>query len=91
MPEPVQTTIDTKPDDECELGTVVSWSGRYGFVRPDSGGSDVYLGGGELVRAGLARLEIGSRICFEIRKATDGRKPGRKPWAARIRLAEPAP
>jgi cold shock CspA family protein len=85
MPEPTQQTA-AKADDQCELGTVVGWSGRYGFVRPDRGGSDVYLSGIELARAGIERLKIGSRISFEIRKASYGRKP----WAARIRLAEPA-
>jgi cold shock CspA family protein len=85
MPEltPVPTSIDA--DDELERGTVVSWNGRYAFVRPDRGGSDVYVGTPELVRAGIKRLDIGSRICFEARKATHHRQP----WAARIRLMEP--
>jgi cold shock CspA family protein len=78
MPE--QTNIDA--EDECERGTVLFWNGRYGWARRDCGGADVYLGAPELVRAGLARLETGSRICFEVRKATHKRKP----WAARIRL-----
>ena len=81
-----QTNIDAKTDDELELGTVIFWNGRFGFARADRGGDDVYLGASELVRAGLVRLEIGSRIRFEVRKATHHRKP----WAARIRLVEPA-
>jgi cold shock CspA family protein len=83
MPE--QTTIDDKTD-EGELGTVIFWNGRYGFARVDRGG-DVYLGASELVRAGLVRLEVGSRIRFEVRQATHGRKP----WAAQIRVVSEVP
>jgi cold shock CspA family protein len=81
MPEPTQqqTNIDAKTDD-CELGTVVSWNGRYAFVRPDRGGPDVYVGTPELARAGIERLKIGLRVSFEVRQATHHRKP----WAARI-------
>jgi cold shock CspA family protein len=90
MPEPaqhVQTNIDAKAD-ECELvaGTVLWFDGRRGFCRPDCGGLDVYLGAPELLRAGIKRLEVGSRICFEVRKATHGRRP----WAARIHFASEA-
>jgi len=85
MPEPTQANIDAK--DECELGTVIFWDGRFGWARHDCGGADVYLGTPELARAGIKRLEIGLRLCFEVRKATHKRKP----WAARIRLAAEAP
>jgi cold shock CspA family protein len=85
MPELVQTNTDTA--DEGELGTVIFWNGRYGFARVDRDGMDVYLGASELVRAGLVRLEIGSRIRFEIRKASHGRKP----WAAQIRVVSEVP
>jgi cold shock CspA family protein len=84
MLEPAQQQTNINADDELECGTVVSWNGRYAFVRSDRGGPDVYVGTPELVRAGIKRLEIGSRICFEARKATHHRQP----WAARIRLAE---
>ena len=86
MPEPTQpaqTTIDAKADD-CELGTVIFWSWRGGWARVDRGGSDVYLGPGEIARAGIERLEVGQRIRFETRQD----KHGCKPWARRIRLAE---
>jgi cold shock CspA family protein len=82
MPDATQQQANIKTDDELELGTVTFWNGRFGFARVDRGG-DVYLGAAELVRAGLVRLEIGSRIRFEVRKATHGRNP----WAARIRIA----
>jgi cold shock CspA family protein len=84
MPEPAQQTIvDAKADEpELELGTVIFWNWRYGWARVDRGGPDVYLGAAELARAGIERLERGSRICFEVRQATHGRKP----WAANIRV-----
>ena len=89
MPEAQQQTniVNAKADDELELATVVSWNGRYAFARLDRDGSDVYVGAPQLARANIPRLEIGSRIRFEVRKGTDGRKP----WAAKICLAEPAP
>ena len=83
---PQQTNIDAKADEpELSFGTVIWRNRRYGFARCD-GGPDVYLGEPELARAGisLVGLKIGLRLCFEVRKATHGRKP----WAARIRLAE---
>jgi cold shock CspA family protein len=87
MPEPTQqTTVDAKADEpELELGSVVSYNGRYAFVRPDKGGPDIYCGTPELLKARIEYLGIGTRVCFEQRRATDNRRP----WAARIRLAEP--
>jgi cold shock CspA family protein len=90
MPEATQqqtNIVDAKADDELELGTVVSWNGRYAFVRPDRGGPDCYVGTPELARAGIERLKIGVRVSFEVRQATHHRKP----WAARIRIAGTTP
>jgi cold shock CspA family protein len=84
-PQPAQTNIDAKAD-ECELATVIFWNWRGGFARADRGGPDVYLGPAEIARAGIERLEAGARICFEVRKD----RQGRKPWATNIRLAEAA-
>jgi cold shock CspA family protein len=84
MPEPtqhVQTNTDAKAD-ELDRGTVLFWNARYGWARCDRTNLDVYIGPAELTRAGIERLEAGTRICFEVRPATHGRKP----WAARIRL-----
>ena len=90
MPELTQqqtNIVDGKADDELELGTVVSWDGRYAFARLDDG-SDVYVGAPQLARAKIAWLEIGQRLCFEVRPGSHKRRP----WAAKIRLAEtPAP
>jgi len=87
MPEATQqqTSIDAKAGDALELGPVVLWNGRFGFAKPDRGGPDVYLGMPELMRAGIQRLEVGVRVCFEARKATHHRQR----WCARIRLVEP--
>jgi cold shock CspA family protein len=85
MPEPAQqTNTNAKVDEpELELGTVISYNGRYAFVRPDRGGPDIYLGTPELLKANIEYLKIGSRVCFEIRQATHGRRP----WASNIRKA----
>ena len=87
MPEPtqhVQPNVDARAD-EPELGTVVTYAGRYAFVRPDRGGPDVYCGTPQLLNARIEYLAIGTRVCFVARAATNNRRP----WAIRIRLAEP--
>jgi cold shock CspA family protein len=89
VPEPTQheqTNIDAKAD-EPQLGRVVSYNGRFAFIRPDNGTSDVYVGLPQLLKARIEYLPIGSRVCFQARQATDGRRP----WAIRIRLASEAP
>jgi len=79
----VDGSASAKPDEpELDRGTVLFWNGRFGWARVDRGGADVYLGVPELVRAGIARLEAGTRLVFEVRKSTHGCKP----WAAKIRL-----
>jgi cold shock CspA family protein len=82
MPEPTQQTTTDAKADEPKLGTVVSYNGRYAFVRPDRGGPDVYVGTPQLAR--IEYLPIGARVWFVARQATDNRRP----WATRIRLAE---
>ena len=82
--QPAQTTIDATGEPGLELGTVVSFNGSYAFVRPDRGGDHVYVGTPQLLKARIEYLSIGTRVCFEARKATNNRRPR----AARIRLAE---
>jgi cold shock CspA family protein len=87
MPKPAQheqTNVDAKAD-EPELGTVVTYAGRFAFIRRDKGGPDVYVGTPELLKANIELLKVGTRVWFEARNATDGRRP----WARKIRLAEP--
>jgi hypothetical protein len=63
-------------------GIIISWDPRgYAFART-SDGTAFYLGGPELRRAGVRRLEIGDRVLFEKRLATTGRAP----WGANIRV-----
>jgi cold shock CspA family protein len=84
MAEPAQheqTNIDAKADGP-ELGTVVTYAGRFAFIRRDNGGPDVYVGTPELLKARIEYLKIGTRVCFEARQATDGRRP----WARNIRV-----
>jgi cold shock CspA family protein len=83
MPEHVQITVDAKADEpELELGSVVSYNGRYAFVRPDKGGPDIYCGLPQLLKSRIEYLAIGTRVCFEARKATHNRRP----WARNIRV-----
>ena len=66
MPEPaqpVQTNIDAKADEpELELGTVISFNGRFAFIRPDCGGDHVYVGAPQLLKARIEYLSIGTRV-----------------------------
>ena len=89
MPEAQQQTniVNAKADDECELGTVISYNGRFAFARLDPDGRDVFIGGAELARAGIPRLEVGARVSLEVRKSTGNRKP----WAWNIRVVSEAP
>jgi cold shock CspA family protein len=85
--EEAQTNTDAKADEpEPQLGTVISYNGRYAFVRPDRGGPDIYCGTPQLLKARIDYLKVGERVCFEARPASNNRRP----WATRIRLAEPA-
>jgi cold shock CspA family protein len=84
MPD-VQTNVDATADGP-ELGTVISFNGRFAFIRPDRGGDHVYVGLPQLLKARIEYLAIGTRVCFEKREATNNRRP----WAHTIRLlAEP--
>jgi cold shock CspA family protein len=85
MPEPTQQTTADATADGPELGTVVSYCGRFAFVKADRGGPDVYVGTPQLLKAGIEYLAIGSRVVFEKREASNNRRP----WATRIRLAGP--
>ena len=68
MPEPaqpVQTNIDAKADEpELELGTVISFNGRFAFIRPDRGGDHVYVGLPQLLKARIeyAGMLIRARV-----------------------------
>ncbi len=40
----------------------------YGFIQPDSGGGDVFVHISAVQRAGLAGLDEGQKVSFEIEK-----------------------
>jgi CspA family cold shock protein len=54
----------------------------YGFIKPDDGGSDVFVHASDVERAGLHQLAEGMRLGFDLE--TDPRKGKTK--ATRLRL-----
>jgi len=59
----------------------------YGFIVPDDGGRDVFVHITAVHQAGIASLEAGMHICFEVEEAPDGRG-----WqATRLQLMDPLP
>ncbi len=55
-----------------ETGTVKTFDlGRdFGFLVPDAGGDDIFIGGTTARRAGIPKLTVGDRLQFE-RRSTD--------------------
>ena len=57
---------------------IVSKSDRYGFIRPDDGGSDIYFHGDCLKWAGLdAAVRHGTVVSYEVYTHTSGRTSAR--------------
>ncbi|MCM3272960.1 cold-shock protein [Paenibacillus elgii] len=64
-----------------KCGTVMRWYSErgFGFIQPDSGGSDIFVHVSELRRSGIDRLTWGERVSYEIINGKNG-----KPAAANI-------
>jgi CspA family cold shock protein len=52
------------------IGTVKFYNSQkgYGFIAPDSGGSDVFVHASALERAGLSFLSEGQKVSFDTEK-----------------------
>jgi len=52
------------------IGVVKWFNGQkgYGFIAPDSGGSDVFVHISAVERAGLTSLNEGQKVSFELEK-----------------------
>ena len=61
-------------------GIVVSYGsrkrkkGHFGFIKPDEGGPDVFVGENAVARAGWAKLEPGQHLRFDAEPDPKGRK-----------------
>jgi len=73
--------LPAMPMPARNVGTVVRWSGDYGFVRTDNGG-EFFIGHRDLLRYGIRRVAVGQRLLFD--PARDGL--GRAPRAVNIRV-----
>ena len=58
-------------------GTVRFFNGvrGYGFIKPDDGGSDVFVHISAVERAGLNYLTAGQRIIFDVEPEKEGQRP----------------
>jgi CspA family cold shock protein len=58
-------------------GTVRFFNGvrGYGFIKPDDGGSDVFVHISAVERAGLNYLTAGQRITFDVEPEKEGQRP----------------
>ncbi len=46
----------------------------FGFIAPDDGGKDVFVHISALERAGIAGIDEGQRIDYELKPSRDGRE-----------------
>ena len=45
----------------------------FGFIQPDTGGTDTFVHISAVERAGLTTLNEGQKVSFEVEKGRDGR------------------
>ena len=46
----------------------------YGFIQPDSGGSDVFVHISAVERAGLSGLKDDQKVCYELETGRNGKE-----------------
>ena len=53
-----------------QIGTVKWFNGQkgFGFIQPDQGGADVFVHISAVERAGMAPLQEGQRLSFELER-----------------------
>ena len=58
-----------------QSGTIKTWliARNFGFVKPDNGGRDVFVGGAALRRAGVREIKEGDRIQFQVTLNAQGK------------------
>lgn len=72
--ESVSAGANPMNDSSTIIGVVKFFSAEkgFGFVTPDDGGKDVFVGIGSLSRSGLADLEAGQRVRLDTRMGSKG-------------------
>lgn len=67
-----------------EAGALMAQSGTvkffntekgYGFIKPDDGGSDIFVHVSAVTRSGLATLSEGQQVTFEVEPDRKGKGP----------------
>jgi CspA family cold shock protein len=67
---------------EKQIGTVTSWKNTFGFIKPDSGGPDLFVHQTDLLMKGFRELTPGQRVQFDIGDSERG------PKAVAVEVAE---
>jgi len=63
-------------------GTVIKFDGTYGFIKPDTGGHDLFVHFSNIVADGFRKLEPGQKVKYEL-----GDRFGR-PQAINVQILE---
>lgn len=81
-PKPARRRRAPRPtaEGDCRTGTVKKFEATYGFIKPDSGGEDIFVHKSQLA-SGLTSLSSGQRVTYEIGQSCKG------PEARNVRLA----
>jgi cold shock protein len=54
----------------------VKWfnsSKGFGFIQPEDGGKDIFVHASALERAGIATLDDGQKVAYDVQNGRDGR------------------